>query len=412
MSGIHERLAALSPEQRALLERRLEQQGIAAPDTASGTKPGRVQAAAEVAFVPKRRRSEAAMDFSLFFFSGDGSTMDRHKYGLLMECAAFADRHGFKAVWTPERHFEEFGGLYPNPSVLSAALAAVTERVELRAGSVVLPLHHPVRFVEEWSVVDNLSDGRVSVAFATGWHPADFILAPVQDPDYYVRRKEELFKLVEQVRALWNGEAVPFTDASGAVHRIKTLPRPIQSELNLWIATNGNEETYRQAAEIGAGILTGILGNGFAELEGKIERYREALLRHGYDPQTKKVAVMLHTCLGENDEAVRAKVERPLKEYLKTFLSQQRQILADYDGMTDADFEAIVSRAFDKYYRESSLLGTPDKCAKLVETLRDIGVGEIACLIDFGVDRETVMESLALLSELQRKFAFDKELIP
>ena len=412
MSGIHERLAALTPEQRTLLERRLKQQGIAAPDTASGAKPGQGQAAAEAAFVPKRKRSGAAMDFSLFFFSGDGSTTDRHKYGLLMECAAFADRHGFKAVWTPERHFEEFGGLYPNPSVLSAALAAVTERVELRAGSVVLPLHHPVRFVEEWSVVDNLSDGRVSVAFATGWHPADFILAPVQHPDYYVHRKEELFKSVEQVQALWSGEAVPFTDASGVVHRIKTLPRPIQSELNLWIATNGNEETYRQAAEIGAGILTGILGNGFAELEGKIERYREALLRHGYDPQMKKVAVMLHTCLGENDEAVRAKVEGPLKEYLKTFLSQQRQILADYDGMTDADFEAIVSRAFDKYYRESSLLGTPEKCAKLVETLRDIGVGEIACLIDFGVDRETVMESLVLLSELQRKFAYDKELIP
>ncbi len=62
-------------------------------------------------------------------------------------------------MWTPERHFHSFGGLYPNPSVTSAALATI-ERVDLRAGGVVMPLHHPVRVAEEWSVVFNLSRPR------------------------------------------------------------------------------------------------------------------------------------------------------------------------------------------------------------------------------------------------------------
>ena len=70
-------------------------------------------------------------------------------------------RNGFKAVWTPERHFHAFGGLYPNPAVTSAAVAAITTRVRVRAGSVVLPLHNPIRVAEEWAVVDNLSQGRV-----------------------------------------------------------------------------------------------------------------------------------------------------------------------------------------------------------------------------------------------------------
>ena len=62
--------------------------------------------------------------------------------------------------------------------VTSAAVAVVTERVEIRAGSVVLPLHNPIRVAEDWSVVDNLSNGRVGLSFASGWHANDFALAP------------------------------------------------------------------------------------------------------------------------------------------------------------------------------------------------------------------------------------------
>src|SRR5262249_28630343 len=107
------------------------------------------------------------MRFSLFFFSGNEAMFPEYKYQLIVEGAKFADRNGFTAIWTPERHFHSFGGLYPNPSVLAAALAMVTERLALRAGSVVLPLHNPIRVAEEWSVVDNLSRGRVGLSFAS-----------------------------------------------------------------------------------------------------------------------------------------------------------------------------------------------------------------------------------------------------
>ena len=120
----------------------------------------------------------APIDFSLFYFSSDESTGGAERYRLLTRGRAVRRRHGFAAVWTPERHFHAFGGLYPNPAVTSAAIAAITHRVEIRAGSVVLPLHHPVRVAEEWSVVDNLSNGRVGISFASGWQPNDFVLAP------------------------------------------------------------------------------------------------------------------------------------------------------------------------------------------------------------------------------------------
>ena len=125
------------------------------------------------------RHAATPMDFSLFYFSGDeaeGSGPD--KYRLLLEGARWADEHGFWAVWTPERHFHAFGGLYPHPAVTGAAVAAVTENVGIRAGSVVMPLHHPIRVAEAWSVVDNLSNGRVAISFASGWQPNDFVLMP------------------------------------------------------------------------------------------------------------------------------------------------------------------------------------------------------------------------------------------
>jgi hypothetical protein len=79
-----------------------------------------------------RQASRRPIDFSLFYFADAPDAASADKYRLLLDGARFADDNGFKAVWTPERHFHAFGGLYPNPSVTGAAVAAVTRRVEIR----------------------------------------------------------------------------------------------------------------------------------------------------------------------------------------------------------------------------------------------------------------------------------------
>jgi acyl-CoA synthetase (AMP-forming)/AMP-acid ligase II len=78
---------------------------------------------------PQRTGSNKPMAFSLFYFASDDQAAANDKYRLLIEGAKFADQNGFAAVWTPERHFHSFGGLYPNPAVTSAALATITERI-------------------------------------------------------------------------------------------------------------------------------------------------------------------------------------------------------------------------------------------------------------------------------------------
>src|SRR6476660_2967661 len=107
------------------------------------------------------------MDLSVMFFGADdGTDGGGHpaKYDDILAIARTADELGFRAVWTPERHFQQVGQVFPGPPVLGAALAVATQRIDVRAGSVVLPLHHPLRVVEDWAVVDNLSRGRVGIS--------------------------------------------------------------------------------------------------------------------------------------------------------------------------------------------------------------------------------------------------------
>jgi natural product biosynthesis luciferase-like monooxygenase protein len=153
MNQTHQESTALSPtEKRKLLAKLLQTKTVPADNNYPQQTPAR------------------RMEFSLIYFSSNAAESIDRKYHLLLEGVKFADRHGFTAVWLPERHFHPFGGLYPSPSVLCSALAMVTERIRLRSGSVVMPLNSPLRVAEEWSIVDNLSGGRVDLAFARGWN--------------------------------------------------------------------------------------------------------------------------------------------------------------------------------------------------------------------------------------------------
>jgi natural product biosynthesis luciferase-like monooxygenase protein len=161
-------------------------------------------------------------ELSLFFFSADSAEQQRCKYQMLLESARFADEHGFTAVWTPERHFQRFGGLYANPSVTSAALAVTTSRISIRAGSVVVPLQNPLRVAEERSMVDNLSNGRVAIACASGWHANDFVLAP----DTYRNRHDDMFSKIATIQKLWRGEKVSLPNGVGAMTEVTFCRNP------------------------------------------------------------------------------------------------------------------------------------------------------------------------------------------
>ena len=379
--------------------------------------------------------SQKTIDFSLFYFADDASADDASaddasaddasaedagteaaarttpdRYRLLLEGAKFADRNGFAAVWTPERHFHAFGGLYPNPAVTGAAVAAVTERVSIRAGSVVLPLHNPLRVAEEWSVVDNISRGRVGVSVASGWHANDFVLAPGGDEAIraaFGDRKQAMLDGIEALRRLWRGEAHRTTNALGAEVDLTIHPAPVQDELPLWLTAAGNPETFELAGTLGMGLLTHLLTQSQEELAEKVALYRKAWRAAGH-PGDGHVTLMVHTFVEREAAHALDVVRGPFTAYLASSLNLLRPIASsmgvelDADDFDDATQRAVLDHAFDRFAETAALFGSPETCLAKVEHFKSLGVDEIGCLIDFGVPTDTALESLDELAALMR----------
>ncbi len=358
-------------------------------------------------FAREGRRSRPRIDFGMMFFGGGESEHAREKYRLVIECARFADQRGFAAVWLPERHFTRLGCLYPNPAVLHAALARETRRIRLRAGSVVLPLHHPVRVAEEWSVVDNLSDGRVEISFAPGWNPEDFVLAP----GGYEDRHEAMFAAIETVERLWSGQAIRSQAGDGSWVEVRTAPRPIQPRLPKWVTAAANPATFRRAGETGAHLFTHLFDLSVDRLAEMIALYRDARQQAGLEPEGGRVAVAMHTFVAGDLDSVRRHSYRPFCDYLKSNaglvakLALSRGMTVDVSRLTEHQLDEAVDLLYEKFLNGRSLLGTPETCASLVEQLVKIGVNEVACLLDFGPEPDAILGELDSLDRLRRRFA-------
>ena len=352
------------------------------------------------------------MDFGLMFFSSTAAPSPGGSYHLLTEAARFADERGFRCVWTPERHFHPFGGLFPHPSVLGAALAMITRRIEIRAGSLIAPLHDVLRIAEDWSVIDNLSGGRTAISFGSGWNIEDFVLRP----EVYAGRQAHMYRQIEEVRALWRGERLARRDSNGREVRIGIYPRPVQAELPVWVTSSGNVRTFESAGAIGANLLTHLIGQTLDQAAEKIRSYREARAAHGFDPDAGKVALMLHTFLDSDLDAAREKVRTPFREYLCSALSLEQLAAAgggaisgghriDAHEIPPAALEELLDLTFERYFQFASLLGTPASCRELLWRVEAAGIDEIACLIDFLDDTGAVLAGLEHLDEVRAAFS-------
>ncbi|MGW4173796.1 MupA/Atu3671 family FMN-dependent luciferase-like monooxygenase, partial [Streptomyces chartreusis] len=359
------------------------------------------------AAVTAAEQAPRTTDFSVYFF-GDypqDTAAPRHgQYELLMDVARFADRHGFHALWMPERHFHSFGGLFPNPAVLAAALSRETERIRLNAGSVVLPLHDPIRVAEEWSMVDNLSGGRVGIGVAGGWSANDFVFFP----DRFGRHKELMYEQLQEVRKFWRGDALRRTSGDGEAE-VRLFPRPVQDAPPMYTAVVGNPASYELAARHDLGIVTNLMTQSVEQLRENIDLYRATRSRHGLDPDAGRVAVLLHTYLADDHDTARTEAFEPLSRYMRASLSVFSGVTnslghnIDLAELSEDDLDAVFRRAYGRYCDQRALIGTVDSVRPVVDAVTSAGADEIVALVDFGVAQDALREGLPRLDALRRR---------
>ena len=257
-------------------------------------------------------------------------------------------------------------------------------------------------------MVDFLSNGRVDLGVASGWFPNDFVLAPAGS---YERRGELVFERAAELQRLWRGDAFAAVNPLGDPVSLRTMPRPVQRELPIWITTAGNPATFERAGRCGHNVLTHLLGQSLESLGVKVAAYRRAWREAGHAGQGQ-VTLMLHTFVGEDDAVVRQTVKAPMLRYLHSsaqlvgsytasvpFFQQRGAVTAE--PLSDADVRDALEFSFERYYSTSSLMGTVDSCLAMTDRLLVMGIDEVACLIDFGLDADAVLSALPLLAELR-----------
>ena len=166
----------------------------------------------------------------------------------------------------------------PDPLLSLAYVAAVTERIRVATGILILPQRHPIYVAKEAATLDVLSKGRAILGIGVGWLEEEFDALGIP----FETRAARTSEAVRAIRALWKTEPEPF---EGAFFRWPTLhsnPKPVQPG-GVPIVVGGHTPiAAKRAARYGDGFFP---GRGDAKtLKPLIDTMRAECERLGRDP--------------------------------------------------------------------------------------------------------------------------------
>lgn len=194
-------------------------------------------------------------------------------------------------LWGPYTERDAFH----EPMVLFGYLAAVTSRVELMTGVLVLPQRQVALAAKQAIEIDLLSGGRLVLGVGTGWNHVEYEALGTEFRSRAARFDEQ----IEVLSRLW-GEAI--VDVSGRWHRIDRAgleprsPRP----LPLWFGGSA-VPALRRAARWGQGFSFGTTGERILQAKRVLAEF---LVAAGRDPLTFPAEAILHA--GKDPEVLSA----------------------------------------------------------------------------------------------------------
>ena len=170
----------------------------------------------------------------------------------IVETAHAADELGFRAVWLIDhllapRALPRYHRVF-EPLVTLAHIGAITRRVRLGTGVMVLPLRNPFVVAKQVATLDVLSGGRAILGVGAGYAEPEFTSVHA-DFRSRGRRLDEALRLC---RHLWSGSAAPFAgDYYDYVDGVFGPLPPQGAELALMIGGT-SEAALARAARFGA----------------------------------------------------------------------------------------------------------------------------------------------------------------
>ena len=119
-------------------------------------------------------------------------------YRLRMEQLEAFDNNGFYAYHPAEHHTPAVHSLAPYQNVFLAAASQRTSRSKLAPRVYVLPLHHPIRLIEEISMLDHLSGGRMEIGVGRGGVMEAYFWGQEADSETNFERYQESLNILRE----------------------------------------------------------------------------------------------------------------------------------------------------------------------------------------------------------------------
>lgn len=164
-----------------------------------------------------------------------------------------AERSGFDGIGftdhpaPPAKWLQTGGHDALDPFVALSFCAAVTERIRLIPNIVVLPYRHPLIVAKMVATLDTLSEGRFTLAVATGYLRGEYKALGVD----FEQRNALFDQAVEVMRGVWSEDAFTYEGAGISAHGLAANPKPHPLP-PLWIGGN-SRQSRRRVARYGNG---------------------------------------------------------------------------------------------------------------------------------------------------------------
>ena len=327
---------------------------------------------------------------------------------------------GFFAYHLAEHHTPAVHSLAPSQNVFLAAAAQRTKRLRLGPWVYLLPLYHPLRLIEEISMLDNLSDGRLEIGIGRGGLLEAYFWGLDSDAEANQARYRETLDII--LEGLSHDELT----YHGRFYTFDELPmrlRPKQSpHPPLWYMRN------IETAAIG-GMSTVILGS-IDGLKASVPRYRElweqhqgvgALTPQGTEP---KIGLVVHAVLAETDEEAVAAAEPAWEVYRRNLSTPRRlqaekrglvHLLGPYLGTPPREERRDLDSSLDELEgrRRATpggpfasggagmgvMAGSPDAVREYMDEYLETGANYFACLFQWGnLSHDQAMRSVELFA--------------
>ena len=222
----------------------------------------------------------------------------------------------------------------PDPLDLMAFLAAVTDRITLATGVLVVPNHQPVVLAKRIATVDVLAKGRVRMCLGVGWMEEE-LRATGADPRTRGLRMDET---IEAMRVLWADSGPGGASFDGRFVRFDhahSFPKPVRpGGVPLHIGGH-SEAAARRAGRLGDGFQP--LGLSPEDLALRIGQMRQAAEDAGRDPDAIELSVSGYLPTTTEEEVAAAEAAGIDRMLLSTSMSQ------DLDGLAD-EVSAFATR--------------------------------------------------------------------